>query len=59
MSFELDKKTTTDYYIKELNTSLDIDILTNKLILSDKLIEINYIIIDTGQEYSYKIEMSD
>jgi len=49
----------TEYYIKELNTSLTIKIKTKKIYISDNKIEVNYEIIDNSNDYLYIIEMSD
>lgn len=57
--FELNKETNTEYYIKELNTSIDIRIKTTKLLIKDNKIEINYTVIDSDEKYLYLIEMSD
>ena len=59
MVFKENKETKTEYYIKTLNTSLDIKILTTKINITDNKIEINYKIIDSNSEYIYLIEMSD
>ena len=59
MIFELNKCTETNYYIKSLNASISIKILTKKISISDDKIEINYQTIDNQNEYIYIIEMSD
>lgn len=57
--FEPTKEYITEYYIKELNTSINIKIKTNNLIIENNRIIINYRIIDSEEEYLYLIEMSD
>lgn len=59
LSFEPTKEYITEYYIKELNTSINIKIKTNNLIIENNRIIINYRIIDSEEEYLYLIEMSD
>ena len=59
MIFEPTKEYITEYYIKELNTSINIKIKTNNLIIENNRIIINYRIIDSEEEYLYLIEMSD
>lgn len=59
MIFSLNKITKTSYYLKELNTSVDIDLLTTNLVLTDNLITIHYTIVDTNTEYIFEIEMSE
>lgn len=53
----IDKQTTTsNYLIKEYNTTLPIDIKTTKLNLQNNKIEIDYEVVDTKTKYNYKIE---
>ena len=55
--FDLDNVTKSEYYIKELNTNLDILIKTTKIKKSTKRIEIDYEIIDNNNKYSYILDM--
>ena len=55
--FDIDKITKSEYYIKELNTSIDILIKTTNLIYNDKELKIDYEIIDSNNEYSYILDM--
>ena len=55
--FDLDNITKSEYYIKELNTNLDILIKTTKIKKSSKRIEIDYEIIDNNNKYSYILDM--
>ena len=48
--FDIDKITKSEYYIKELNTSIDILIKTTNLIYNDKELKIDYEIIDSNNE---------
>ena len=57
--FDLNKITKTEYYIKEYNTSIDISVKTTKIKITENNIEINYNIIDSSDNYCYKVEMSD
>lgn len=59
MIFLPEKETETEYYIKQLNASLNIKILTTKIEQDDHKIQINYKNIDTDNKYIYLIEMSD
>lgn len=59
MVFSLNQTTKTSYYLKELNSSIDVSLLTTNLVLTDNLITIQYTIIDTNTEYLFKIEMSE
>ena len=58
MYFKLNKKTTSIYTIKK-EYQLEFDIKTTFLKITDKLIEIHYIIIDAQTNYEYIIEMSE
>ena len=55
--FDIDNITKSEYYIKELNTSIDILIKTTKLIKTDNQIQIDYEIIDSNNKYSYILDM--
>lgn len=57
--FELLKDYDTEYYIKELNTSINIKIKTTYLLIENNKIEIHYNVLDSNDEYLYFIEMSD
>ena len=56
--FQKNKEYISEYYIKKLNTSINIRIITNNLIVDDNKIEIKYKIIDSEEEYIYFIEMN-
>lgn len=51
--------TTSEYYLKEMHTSLEFNIKTTNLKITDKKFIINYQILETTNEYEYIIEMSD
>ena len=55
--FDIDKITKSEYYIKELNTSIDVLIKTTKLIKNNHQIQIDYEIIDSNNKYSYILDM--
>ena len=57
LSFIENKKTLNEYYVKENGLSLEINILTNKLDVSNNFIDIIYLVEDSNVEYEYKIEM--
>ena len=59
INFEESKITTSIYYMKQQNISLEIKILTKKIIISDKKIKILYTVIDSNIDYEFNIEMSD
>lgn len=55
--FNIDKITQSEYYIKELNTSIKVMVKTNKIIQNEKKIMIEYEIIDSNDKYSYTLDM--
>ena len=57
--FELDKEYLSEYYIKSMQTSLDIKIKTIFLNSYQNKIAITYKIIDSDIIYKYLLEMSD
>jgi len=59
MIFNLEKITKSEYYLKEMHTSLDFNIKTTNLKMTDKKIIINYQVLETSNKYEYIIEMSD
>lgn len=59
MIFNLNKITTSEYYLKELHTSLEFNIKTTILNITDRQFKINYEVLETNNEYEYIIEMSD
>lgn len=59
MSFQENKKNYSSYILKENNLSLEIEILTKKVIIKNNLIIVNYFVIDPETDYEIKIEMSD
>lgn len=54
-----EKKSSSTYTLKDKNYTLDIDIVVDKLIISDECIYVLYTICDTGCKYEYKVEMSE
>lgn len=59
IEFELNKEKQTEYYIKELSTSIYLNILTTYLSIDEKKVEIHYKVLDSNEEYIYLIEMSE
>ena len=59
MLFEKNKKTTSQYHLKEDAYTIEIEIKTTKLEISDHQIIIKYTVIDSNTNYEYKIEMSE
>lgn len=57
--FEKGKKSSSFYQIKKEDITLEINLKTKYLKISDNLIDIAYTIIDSNTDYQYKIEMSD
>lgn len=57
--FEMNKVLTADYYLKENNLSLGIDIRTKKIEMTDNYIKVQYTVIDSNNDYEYYIEMSE
>ena len=55
--FDIDNITKSEYYIKELRTTLELPIKTTKLIISEKRILIEYEVIDNNNNYSYILDM--
>lgn len=59
MYFETNKTISSIYTLKENNITINIDILTNKIELSENNIKILYTVIDSNIVYEYNIEMSE
>lgn len=51
------KKTTSKYLLKELNQEVEIDIKTTKIKIDNYNIDIEYTVLDTNEEFNYKIEV--
>ena len=51
------KKTTSKYLLKELNQEVEIKIKTKKIKIDNYNIDIEYTILDTNEEFNYKIEV--
>ena len=56
INFDL-KKTISKYLLKELNQEVEIDIKTTKIKIDNYNIDIEYTILDTNEEFNYKIEV--
>ena len=48
-----------NYYLKENNYDVDIEVKTINLDINDNYIYIKYLVIDSNSQYEYKLEMSD
>lgn len=59
LSFQLNKATNNEYYIKENNISVYINIITNEININENEIIVKYKVLDSNTEYIYKIEVSD
>lgn len=59
MVFEENKKHKSEYYVKELASSLEFTILTTRLYLTSNKIDITYKIVESDSIYHYVLEMSD
>ena len=57
--FDKSKETKCSYFIKEYNTSIEFTVKTIKNEITNKDIDIEYIIKDTNEKYKFKLEMSD
>ena len=53
------KKSDCNYYLRDNNCSVDIEIKTKLIEITNSNICIKYIVIDSGIEYEYMLEMSD
>lgn len=52
-------KSNCNYYLKDNNYDVDIEVTTISMDISDDSIYIKYLIVDSNSEYEYKLEMSD
>lgn len=59
MYFEKNKTISSIYTLKENNITINIDVLTNEIELTENSIRILYTIIDSNISYEYNIEMSE
>ena len=59
MYFEENKQLPSLYTLKDNNITIDIDILTNNIEITNNKIKILYTIIDSNIVYEYNIEMSE
>ena len=59
MYFEKNKTVSSIYTLKENNITINIDVLTNEIELTENSIKILYTIIDSNISYEYNIEMSE
>ena len=48
-----------NYFLKENNYEVDIEVNTLNMDINDENIYIKYLVVDSNIEYEYKIEMSD
>ena len=59
MIFMQNKTIPSEYYLKESKYSLEFNVLTTKLIITDNKLEITYKIEESENTYNYVLEMSD
>ena len=52
-------KSSCNYYLKDNNYDVDIEVTTISMEINDDSICIKYLIVDSDSEYEYKLEMSD
>lgn len=52
-------KSSCNYYLKDNNYDVDIEVITISMDINDNSIYIKYLIVDSNSEYEYKLEMSD
>lgn len=53
------KNSSCNYFLKENNCGIDIEISTIMIDVKDNYVFIKYVIVDSNCEYEYKMEMSD
>lgn len=53
------KRSKSNYFLKENNCDVDLEIITTSLDITPSSIFIEYEVLDSGCKYEYKIEMSD
>ena len=58
MIFEHKKQIISEYYLKELHSSLEFNILTTSLLITENKINITYQVIESKSIYNYVLEMS-
>ena len=54
-----EKKSNCNYYLKENNYDVDIEVKTIKMNISTNNIYVKYLVLDSNCEYEYNLEMSD
>lgn len=59
MNFELNKICSAIYTIKKEEYTIEIDIKTTNIEITDEKININYTVVDSNNSYEYIIEMSE
>ena len=52
-------KSSCNYYLKDNNYDVDIEVTTINMDINDNSIDVKYLIVDSNSEYEYKLEMSD
>ena len=51
------EKTTSKYLLKQLNQEAEVNIKTNKIVIDKYNIDIEYTVLDTNEEFNYRIEV--
>ena len=59
MNFEMNKTTSVIYTLKKEEYTIEIEIKTIFLNITENTIEIKYLVKDSNMDYQYKIEMSE
>lgn len=59
LPFIHNKKSISEYTIKQNDITLNISLYTKSLIIKENIIQIKYIIADSNNEYTYRIEVKD
>ena len=55
--FDIDNITKSEYYIKELNTNIEVEIMTTEIKITEEQIKIKYKIIDNNNEYIFFLDL--
>ncbi len=59
IKFNVNKKTISEYYIKDMNTSIEFNIITKNIIIEKDYIHIEYFIEETNEDYEYELSYKE